>query len=91
MRGRQYRKGSIKKDSGGEDWMELDSTRQLKSSEISNSSERQSEKQLSGKGNSGCSGAEQEFADGCPSGRSSQRVEGTTNSVCPRDVRIHSC
>jgi hypothetical protein len=31
MRGRQYRKSSIKKDSGGEDWMELDWTRQLKS------------------------------------------------------------
>jgi hypothetical protein len=24
-------------------------------------------------------------------GRSSQRVEGTTDSVCRRDVRIHSC
>jgi hypothetical protein len=32
MRGRRYRKSSIKKDSGGEDWMELDWTRQLKSS-----------------------------------------------------------
>ena len=32
MRGRQYRKSSIKKDSDGEDWMELDWTLQLKSS-----------------------------------------------------------
>jgi len=32
MRGRQYRKSSIKKDSGGEDRMELDWTQQLKSS-----------------------------------------------------------
>jgi hypothetical protein len=30
MRGRQYQESSIKKDSGGEDWMELDWTRQLK-------------------------------------------------------------
>ena len=32
MRGRQYQKSCIKKKSGGEDWMELDWTRQLKSS-----------------------------------------------------------
>ena len=32
MRGRQYRKSSIKKDSGGEDRMELDWTQQLKRS-----------------------------------------------------------
>ena len=35
--------------------------------------------------------AVEEFADGSPSGRSSQRVEDTTDSVCRRDVRIHSC
>jgi hypothetical protein len=29
------------------------------------------------------------LTDGPPSGRSSQRVEGTTDSVCRRDVRIH--
>jgi hypothetical protein len=34
MKGCQYRKSSIKKDSGGEDWMELDWTQQLKSSLI---------------------------------------------------------
>jgi hypothetical protein len=32
MRGRHYRKSSIKKDSGGEEWMELDWTQQLNSS-----------------------------------------------------------
>jgi hypothetical protein len=30
-----------------------------------------------------------ESADGSPIGQSSQRVEGTTDSVCSRDVRIH--
>jgi len=31
------------------------------------------------------------FADGSPSGRSSQfRVDGATNSICGRDMRIHS-
>ena len=32
----------------------------------------------------------QEFDDGSPSGPSSTRVEGTTDSVCGRYVRIHS-
>ena len=40
------------------------------------------EKQLCGKGNSSCSGAVQEPAGGSPIGRSSQRVDGTTDSVC---------
>ena len=40
------------------------------------------------KGNSSCSGAVQEFANGSPSGRSRQRVEGTTDSVYGRDA-IH--
>jgi hypothetical protein len=38
-----------------------------------------------------CPGSVQKFPDGSPSGPSSQRVDGTTNSVCGRDVRIHSC
>ena len=36
-------------------------------------------------------GAVHKFANGSPSGRSSQRVEGTTTCVCRRDVRICSC
>jgi hypothetical protein len=35
--------------------------------------------------------AQEQFANGSTSGRSSQRVEGTTNCVCRRDVRICSC
>jgi hypothetical protein len=43
------------------------------------------------KANRGCPRSVQEFADRSPSGRSSQRVDGTTNSVCGKDVRIRSC
>jgi hypothetical protein len=43
------------------------------------------------KGNNSCSGAVQEFANGSPIGRSSQWVESTRDSVCRRDVQIHSC
>jgi hypothetical protein len=50
MRGRQYRKSSIKKDSGSEDWMELDWTRQLKNSYPSNSSERKMREATTWKG-----------------------------------------
>ena len=39
------------------------------------------EKQLCGKGDSSRSGAVHKFANGSPSGRSSQRVEGTTTCV----------
>ena len=42
-----------------------------------------------GGGNRGCPGAVQEFADGSPCGRSSQRVDGTTERVCGRTRRIH--
>jgi hypothetical protein len=31
------------------------------------------------------------FANGSPSGCSSQRVEGTTTCVCRRDVRVSVC
>ena len=50
MRGRQYRRNSTKKDSGGEDWMELDWTWQLKSSQPSNSSERKMRESTTWKG-----------------------------------------
>jgi hypothetical protein len=43
-----------------------------------------------GKDNSSFSGAVQEFANGSPNGRSSQRVEDTTDSVCRRDVTCGS-
>jgi hypothetical protein len=35
--------------------------------------------------------AQEQFANGSPSGQSSQRAEGTTTCVCRRDVRICSC
>jgi hypothetical protein len=40
MRDCQYRKSSIKKDSGGDDWMELDWTQMLKNSWPLNLNER---------------------------------------------------
>jgi hypothetical protein len=43
------------------------------------------------KGHNSGSRAVHEFANGSTSGRSSQRVEGTTDCVCGRDVRICSC
>jgi hypothetical protein len=39
--GRQYQKSSIKKDSGDEDWTELDWTRSIKNFWPSNSNERE--------------------------------------------------
>ena len=92
---------SIKKDSGGEDWMELDRTRQQRVSSHRIQTNTRCEKQLRGEGNrrlprnrprrhKHASDYSQEFDDGSPSGPSSTRVEGTTDSVCGRYKRIHS-
>jgi hypothetical protein len=50
MKGCQYRKNSIKKDSAGGDWMALDWTQELKSSYQSNSSERKMREATTWKG-----------------------------------------